>query len=272
MKKLPVLVATLWAMTAAPLLSHEFWIDPKEYQVESGENVVAWLRNGQNFKGIDLAYFDRRVILFDQVEGGGRRNVDARSGDSPAFDAPVKTDGLFTLLYQSTADRLTYKTWEKFQTFVDHKAFGDVQALHDARGLPDAGFGETYTRYAKSLIAIGDGAGTDAAHGLEIEIVALKNPYTDDVSEGLPVKVIYREMPRAGTQVELFERPPEGDVVVTTVLTDAEGIALVPVKAGHAYLLDNVILREPSEALAEQKNAVWETLWAALTFAVPAAR
>ena len=50
--------------------------------------------------------------------------------------------------------------------------------------------------------------------------------------------------------------------------TNAEGIAIVPVKAGYAYLLDNVLLREPSEALAQETGAVWETLWAALTFEV----
>jgi cobalt/nickel transport protein len=33
-------------------------------------------------------------------------------------------------------------------------------------------------------------------------------------------------------------------------------------------LLDHVVLREPSPELAEKTGAVWETLWAALTFEV----
>ena len=112
--------------------------------------------------------------------------------------------------------------------------------------------------------------GLDKTHnkGWKIEIVALNNPYTDDVSAGLPVQVFYREKPRINAQVEIFERSSDGVVEVSTVQTNAEGIAIVPVKSGYAYLLDNVLLREPSEALAQETGAVWETLWAALTFEV----
>jgi len=95
----------------------------------------------------------------------------------------------------------------------------------------------------------------------------------DDLPDRLPVQVLYREKPRIGAQVEIFERrsdaPDAGPARITTVLTNDDGIALIPVKAGHDYLLDNVILRAPAPALAEAKGAVWETLWAALTFAVP---
>ncbi len=34
-------------------------------------------------------------------------------------------------------------------------------------------------------------------------------------------------------------------------------------------MLDAVVLREPSEALAAERDVVWESLWANLTFAVP---
>lgn len=262
-------IATVLTLVASPTVSHEFWIDAHKYQVEIGENIAADLKNGQDFKGIDLAYFERRIVRFDQIDTSGRRPVASRPGDSPAFNAAGSEDGLFTLVYQSTYDTVNYATWEKFQRFVDHKAFGDVRSQHDARGLPEEGFKEAYARFAKALIAVGSGAGADAARGLEIEIVALKNPYTEDVSAGLPVQVLYREMPRIGAQVEIFERPPEGPVRVSTTTTDDDGIALIAVKPGHDYLLDNVLLRIPSEALAEEKSAVWETLWAALTFAVP---
>lgn len=269
MKTLLRFVSILWLATATPLLSHEFWIDGEQYQVETGEKVAAWLRNGQNFKGIDLAYFTKRVVRFDQIENDVQTPVLARAGDSPAYAKEVATDGLFTLIYQSAPSRLTYKEWEKFQSFVDHKAFGDVRSAHAARGLSESEFGETYTRYAKALFGVGSGAGTDAPRGLELEITALKNPYTDDVSQGLPVRVTYRDMPRVNAQVEIFEKPKSGDVTISTLRTNDEGIALIPVKAGHSYLLDNVVLREPSAERAEEYDAVWETLWIALTFAVP---
>ena len=51
--------------------------------------------------------------------------------------------------------------------------------------------------------------------------------------------------------------------------TDDNGVATFPVRPGYSYMVDAVVLREPSDRLAEQFGAVWETLWANLTFAVP---
>lgn len=262
------LVAAMMCITTAPLFAHEFWIDSKAYQVEIGENVAAFTKNGQNFKGIDLAYFTKRAARFDRVDASGTMPVTPRLGDSPVFDKDITTDGLFTLIFQTNPDRLTYREWAKFKKFAEHKAFGDVRAKHRARDLNEEEFTEVYTRYAKALFAVGSGAGVDAPQGLELEIIALKNPYTDDLSAGLPVQVMYREMPRINAQVEIFERTSQGNTTVTLVQTNSEGIAIIPVKSGHTYLLDNVLLREPSAALSKETDAVWETLWAALTFEV----
>ena len=64
-------------------------------------------------------------------------------------------------------------------------------ARHAARGLPELAFREAYTRYAKSLVAVGAGKGSDARVGLKIEVVAGANPYTDDLSGAMPVQVFY---------------------------------------------------------------------------------
>ncbi len=255
-------------LATTPLLAHEFWIDSKKFQVKTGENIAAFTKNGQNFKGIDLAYFTRRAARFERIDASGAKPVQARLGDSPVFDKPIESDGLFTLVYQTNPQNLTYTEWAKFKKFADHKDFGDVLSQHRERELSEDKFRETYTRFAKGLFAVGSGAGSDASRGLELEIIALKNPYTDTLDGGLPVKVLYREMPRLDAQIEIFERSKEGDTTITLVQTNDEGIAVIPVKSGYAYLLDNVLLREPSPALSQETGAVWETLWAALTFEV----
>ena len=56
---------------------------------------------------------------------------------------------------------------------------------------------------------------------------------------------------------------------VTTTRTDEPGQAVVPVTPAHQYLFDAVVLR-PAQGAGDTADApVWETLWAALTFAVP---
>jgi hypothetical protein len=172
------------------------------------------------------------------------------------------------IAYEATTARVGYETLEKFASFAAHKDFDGAVPRHRARGLPETDFGEAYSRHVKALVAVGDGAGQDRALGLATEIVALENPYTFGGS-ALPVQVLYRQDPRPDAQVELFEKAPDGRVAITYHRTDARGIARLPVKPGHEYLADAVVLREPGAQLAQDRDVVWETLWAALTFAVP---
>jgi len=260
-----ILCAAL-TLGTGPVLSHEFWIEPEKYQVASGDSVVAKLRNGQKFKGAEQPYLDHRIARFEVIRDAEARPYLGRMGDMPAFTADFIQDGLAVLLHQTRPQTLTYESWEEFQSFIDHKGFAGVRPQHQALGLPDAGFTEQYTRFAKALVAVGQGSGMDQAAGLETEIVALANPYTDDLTYGLPVRLLYQGNPRPRAQVEIFAKAPDGTVSINKILTDAMGEAFIPVAPGHAYLLDAVVLRPAPTG----KDYVWESLWAALTFAVPA--
>lgn len=190
-------------------------------------------------------------------------------GDSPALDQTAVSEGLNVVAYQARNSTVDYETWEKFKKFLDHKDLGDQLANHQGRGFPLENFTEVYSRYSKTLIGVGSAVGADKRVGLETEIVALTNPYTDDLSAGMRVQLFYLANVRANEQIEVFEKAPNGAVGIFLVRTDGQGIATVPVKSGHSYMLDAVVLREPAEQLAADTQAAWETLWANLTFMAP---
>lgn len=239
--------------------------------MEPGAPARATFNVGQEFKGPSYIYIPGRSVLFDQVTGDTRAPVEATVGDNPAFHLDDTPEGLLIVAHEARVQTLSYSAWEKFQNFANHKDFardyGDMRAAHDARGLPPSGFKEAYSRYAKALIGVGDAVGADRALGLRTEIVALANPYTDDLSAGLPVQVLLEGAPRTNVQVELFEKDADGGVDITLHRTDGAGMAVLPVRTGHSYLVDAVTLLplEPETPDAP----VWLSLWAALTFAVP---
>lgn len=260
------LVLTAWcAMCASIASAHEFWIEAEQYQVPVSENLVAVLKNGEDFEGVSLGYFERSIARFDIVMDGQTQAVTARLGDNPALDNPAPTEGLAIVVHETTPSYVSYKTWEKFQKFADHKDFGDWRARHAALGFSDPPFKERYTRHAKALIGVGDGAGADAPQGLLTEFVALTNPYAPDFDGTMRVEVLYDGLPRADVQVEVFERAPDGTVGITLHRTDSAGVAAIPVMPQHTYLFDAVVLRP----IAGENAAVWDTFWAALTFSVP---
>lgn len=197
-------------------------------------------------------------------------------GDLPAVNEPAAEDGLVIGLHQSVIFIVNYTEMQKFENFARHKDFEPLIERHHQRGLPEKAFREAYTRHAKTLVAVGDGEGSDRNFGMEIEIVALENPYTGVMDDGMDVQVFYQGTPRGDAQVEVFEKRGGDDSALTkedvnamTLRTDGEGKATVPVRPGFEYLVDSVVIREPSPELANEKKVVWESVWASLTFAVP---
>ena len=253
-----------------PAQSHEFWIEPLSYQISPDQRIQGELYNGQEFEGTQISYLPQRFTRFTMASDLRQNDVENRLGATPALDSVPYGEGLHVISYQSHMAIIGYSEWEKFLAFADHKAFDDIENWHDTRGLPRTDFNEGYWRFAKTLVGVGHSTGRDYRTGLAVEYVALDNPYTDDLSNGMRVQLYVLDDLRVNGQVELLEKAPDGSVAITLHRTDENGIATLPVKAGHSYLVDHVYLREPRAELAAQADIVWETLWAALTFEVPA--
>lgn len=261
-------ILILWLVSTSAAIGHEFWIAPQNYQREAGETIVADLRVGQKFAGATYAYIPNNFERFELVNGDDAVPVEGRIGDRPALNMAASGDGLWIVVHETTDSMLTWSEWEKFTGFVEHKDFPGVLEIHAERGYPETGFRESYRRFAKALVAVGSGDGTDRAVGLRTEIIALKNPYTADITDGLPVQVLLDGAARRDAQVEVFERSPAGEVDIFTTRTDATGQAIIPVKQGHEYLIDAVtMINLPQDDAA--LGPVWRSLWAALTFRVP---
>ena len=243
--------------------AHEFWIDPEAHFVSPDDQIIAHLRVGEVYQGSSYSYLPPRFQRFDYAFDGEIRPVEGTVGDRPAVAMDAPGEGLVTLVHVTTNSRITWKEFEKFESFVRHKDAVWTLDEHDARGLPRENVTEVYSRYAKSLISVGTGEGADIEAGLLTELVALENPFTDDTSDGLDVRLLYQGEPRRDEQIEIYEKDASGEVVVSLVRTDDEGVATIPVKPGHRYMLDAVVLREGGD------QAQWESLWANLTFAVP---
>lgn len=259
-------------LAAATARAHEYWVEPSAYIAEPGATINVDLVNGQDFAGSRHFYNAASFNLFQTRRNNVLSDVDGRLGDRPPLVIEAIDEGVTTVAYVSTHAWLRYDAWDKFEEFVANQRYDGALERHVARGLPREGFREAYQRLARSLIAAGtiDPAWRDAPSGLETEIVLLDNPFAG-ATEMVRAVILRDGVPRPNAPVDLFERAADGSVTVAQLRSDAEGVVALPVRPGHAYLVDATILREPDSALAERLEVVWETLWAALTFGVPEA-
>ena len=269
-----VSLALAMLASAPHALAHEFWIEPKDFTVEPGETIEAEIKVGQGFKGNAYSFNPRNHTRFTILTPDGDVEVDSRIGDRPAVSQSVATPGLAILVHQTTDSLLTYDDPAKFRQFVDDEGLDGTLEAHAARGLPEAGFREIYSRHVKALVEVGDGSGDgeggDRELGLPIELTVEGDPYAEPLPDSVTLRATYGGEPMDGALVNVFIRPlgeTEGEAERLRPRADAQGRVTVPLEPGTRYLANVVKMREPEPLKAEDSDAVWESLWASTTFA-----
>ena len=263
--RLLVVLAVLSAViaTSSNAIAHEFWVAPTRYTVETGEPIVGNLFVGLMLRGTALPFLEEGFTSFVIHGPGGSRPVPGTTGDIPALSAPTREPGLHTVVYQSTANLVTYNDWDFFLETLAYEGLQQIAEVHRARDLPEKGFGERYLRHAKSLVRVGPQAagGQDIARNLPLELVAQGNPYRPGLKT-LDVRLLRDGVPVTERQVAILRY--DGKVTRDLLTTDEDGVIRVAVESGGMFLLNAVDYRPVQDG-----DVVWESHWASLTFGLP---
>ena len=245
-----------------PSFGHEFWIAPERGRLEPGEPIRADLKVGQRLAGKSYPYRSDHFQVFTIDVGDAKSRVTGNDGDIPALHQTAGQRGLHVISLQTIPFRVTYEDFAQFRSFLLEEGLKDFEQRHLARGLPEAGFAERYTRYAKALVQVGpvlsdDG---DVRVGMPMELIAEANPYEPGLEE-LQVRLIWQDEPLAQRQINVLQRKSDGSVTRTLTLTDSAGRAVIPLQ-GDADILLNAVYLEA----ATDDPVVWASHWASLFF------
>ena len=264
----PTLIAFLLQATSLPALSHELWLEPDSAFVMSGERATVRIFVGSDLQGEELGNFPTMQHTVDLFAGGQSYKLPGRMGDFPAFAFRSELPGLHVLRYQSIENLVTYDSYDLYLTFLKEAEREDLAAVHDGRGLSRDGITEVFIRYAKALIAVGDGAGEDLFTGMPFELVAQENPYTRD-GDAVTFALVLDGKPAAGAALHLFIRAPDGTIDAQTRLrSDAQGLVEVPTTQQGFYLLNAIHILPASPQMEAMHKASWQSFWASSTFSV----
>ena len=253
--------------------AHEFWIDPTKFVVKANEPILADLRVGQMMKGVSYGYYPRNFTRFEVKTKNNAVPLVGRIGDKPAINIPPQGDHLVTIIHSTTNSVVAYNEWFLFEKFLQEKNLTETLSKHLQKQFPKTQFKELYSRYAKSLIGSGNSSGRDQKVGLEVEIVLKENPYTEDITNGLTIELIYQGLPIINTQIEIFSRADDETVIRKTMFTNNLGQAKLQVLPKTNYMINSVIMRQPEKSitLTNESNLpiLWESLWASTSFRIP---
>ena len=253
--------------SVANISAHEMWIEPVQYDVALGSTILAHEKVGTNFKGNEYAYLSESYIELLLSVNGKTRDVKSRIGDLPAIHEKANEEGLTVLSARTSTSTVVYKAWDEFEGFIKSKGLDWVLKEHRKRDLSESDVSEAYSRYPKSLVKVGHGKGKDVFLGMPIEWLAENNPYIN-TDEPVKLRLLWHGKPFKNTHVTIFNRI-EGKLITSELITDSEGKIEVPRANGGEFLVNSVQMIKPSKTIADLTGAVWESLWASMTYQIP---
>lgn len=258
----PRALLLLGFLLSGPVLAHDFWIEPSTFRPAPGGRVAVRLRVGQNLLGDPVPREPQRIERFAAINGTGEAGVPGVPGSDPAGWLSPSSPGLTWIVYDSGHDSVQLDA-AKFDAYLGEEGLERIRKLRKAGPGPVK---EIYSRCAKSLLAVGvgPGVGYDKVLGLELELVAEKNPYALKPGEDLPLRLLYKGKPLDGALlVAIPKGAPDSRV---SARSDRHGKAAVRLDRPGFWLVKAVhMVPAPAGSGAE-----WESLWASLTFELPA--
>jgi uncharacterized GH25 family protein len=257
-------LVVLGTLLTAPILAHDFWIEPSSFHPPAGSELAVSLRVGEHFRGDPVPRVDPRIARFVLSSASGETPIGGLPAADPAGLVKVVSPGLAVIGYRSQRTAITLEA-EKFEKYLADEGLDGGLKARKTRAEEGKAGNEVYSRCAKSLIAV-DGTGKsgfDRALGFTLEIVAESNPVKLHAGDSMRVRVLHEGKSLAGALVKAIALEDPDNTLSARSGSDGRVALLLPRKG--VWLIKTVhMVPAPKET-----NADWESLWASLTFEIP---
>lgn len=256
-------------MLAANAFAHDFWIVPSAFRIPVQTLVKLHLMLGPPESTEVVRRDPDRIRDFFTVSPSDQRvPVPGLDGADPAGLLRPREEGLWTVGYRSQDAFLELEA-EKFEQYLREEGLEHViDARREAKQSNEPGR-EIYSRCAKSLLLVGAG-GTrvfDRKLGFPLELFAEKDPYTLAPGSTFPFRLLRDDEGVEGILVVAIQRDAKGAVETKLdARTDAAGRVSFALQKPGTWIVKCVSMARSKDPV----RADWESLWATLTFEVPA--
>ena len=259
-------LAVLGALAAAcNAAAHEFWAEPTSFALDPGGRIGVRLCVGDGFEGWSQARNPARIVKFLAVGPGGPQAVVGLDGAEPAGAIRLSEPGDYVIVYRSNR-AFTEMPAAEFDEYLRDKGLDRVIVERESFAADGRPVREAYSRHAKALIRVGEGAGmpTDRVMNLPLELVVDIDRADQSRDERRRFRLLHQGRPLAGALVAAF-RPGTSDEPLTS-RTDADGRVTFRLQSIGRWRISAVHMARALRGI----DAEYESLWASLTFELAA--
>jgi uncharacterized GH25 family protein len=261
-KKISIFLAFL---ACGAITAHEFWLEPRQFNIKKGETLTLKFLVGENFEGDnwsgDRASADKLNLYYDHIQDDLTRLIpDSIKGDS--LKLQFFDEGTAVIAYQSTNKYITLEP-AKFMEYLKEDGIRNAIQYREEHGETDSAGREQYMRCAKTVFQVGKimDESYKKVCGLPVEFIPLVNPYSLKKGDEMKIKLQYMAAPLGGAVVKIWHRV-NGITEKKELITNENGEILFPVSLIGKWMVSTVRM----DRTMNNEKADWQSYWASLTW------
>jgi len=174
---------------ASGAAAHDTWVMAKSV---TPQKVMFDISSGMNFPALDVGPDPARVAAAGWRLGDRTGRIREMTGGESSLEVAARYDGYGTLVaWVAFKPREIDLERDEVQEYLDE--IGAPESLRRTWESSDGTWHETYTKYAKTFVVVGDGAEDRSCIrplGTAVELVPLRDPTTVSPGEELVVRVL----------------------------------------------------------------------------------
>lgn len=244
--------------------THEFWIEPDQFQLKPGQQLRLRFNVGENFTSEgwtgNRQLVDKMRVYFHDLDDEIGNLVSDSTGDS--LNLQFYLPGSVLIAFQSKNKHIELPA-DKFNEYLKEDGLEDAALYRKEHGESDSVGTEHYQRNCKTLLQVGDHKSDNYRKrtDMPVDIVPLNHPYHIKKSGELGLKVFFKDQPLANHLVRIWQRV-NGKVNTKDLTTDAQGELRFTVQALGKWMASTVQM----ERAPATDTVQWQSYWGSLTW------
>ncbi|MBK5278263.1 MAG: DUF4198 domain-containing protein [Bacteroidia bacterium] len=246
-------------------MSHEFWLQPRKYTYQPGEEMIVDFMVGESFTGEFWDLDRHKVEKLEMHNLIGKRDMlkDVKATKGKNYTYKFSQSGTHMLVLQSDAAYIELAA-EKFNDYLKEDGLDYILDERKESGMINEPSKENYTRFAKLLVQSGNR--TDDTFkkkvGLRLEIIPTKNPYTLTSGDYLQCQVLFEGKPSPHTLVKVWSHIGE-KIFLQNIYTENDGNITFPISNKGPWMVSSVKM---IHSAIDPAN--YHSLWSSLVFGI----
>ncbi len=254
----------LVCLFTAPLLAHEFWLQPQQFLFSAGDEInirfqVGEKFAGNNWKGSYQKVKDIRLYYVDVTDDLSGALTDDE-GDSLQFSMFEEGTAMITFNSINSSIQLNAK---EFNAYLEEDGLNGAIEYRKNHNETDSSANELYQRSVKTIVQVGSKK-TDvfkAQTNLPLDLIPQSNPYTIGNNQTMNMKVLFMGKPLANVKMKTWQRIA-GNISDSSYITNEKGEFSFPVNTAGEWMVSCVHMIR----LDNNSDAQWQSYWGSVTW------